>query len=538
MIATRMATKILLHGKNIIGSSLAASGAKTYMAFAPAEGKRIGPEFHEATDAEVNRAAELAAEAAQHLFGLDSEGIASFLLAIRKEIEAIGDELNETASQESGLDLERLKGERMRTLNQLSLFADVVREGSWVDARIDPAMPDRKPLPRPDIRRMLRAIGPVAVFGASNFPLAFSVAGGDTASAFAAGNPVIVKAHPAHPRTSELVGTAIAKAVQSQGLPEGTFSMLHGLHPEVSLALARHPKIEAVAFTGSQRAGMALFQAAAQRPNPIPVYAEMGSVNPVFLLPSAVEKNPRALAEAFSKSVLLGVGQFCTCPGLAFGVESGAFTDFYQRLDELIHAAAPAPMLNPAIAKSYADRVNAVKSLNGVHSVTASRPPEAGKTEGQPAVMRTDAKTWLHHRELQEEIFGPATVVVRASGPDELLKAASALEGTLTATIHGTAEELAANAELIRILSQKAGRLLFNGFPTGVEVGHAMHHGGPFPATTDEKFTSVGTAAIFRFARPICFQNFPEQLLPPELKNSNPRNLWRRVDGAFTRDPL
>lgn len=534
MITTRMA----LHGKNIIGSTLSASGGKTFAAFAPAEGKRIGPEFHEATDAEIDRAAELAAEAAQHLSTMGAEETAALLLAIRQEIESLGDELIEIASQESGLDPGRLRGERTRTLNQLSLFAGLVKEGSWVDARIDPALPDRKPLPRADIRRMLRPIGPVAVFGASNFPLAFSVAGGDTASALAAGNPVIVKAHPAHPQTSELVGGAIARAVALRNLPQGTFSLLNGLQPEVSLGLVRHPKIVAVAFTGSQRAGMALFQAAGQRPNPIPVFAEMGSVNPVFLLPSALEKDARGLADAFSKSVLLGAGQFCTCPGLAFGVDSNAFADFSQNLDSLIQGSQPAPMLNPAIAKGYSDRLSVVKSLAGVQAVVSSRTPDNARTEGQPAVMRTDAKTWLHHRELHEEIFGPATVVVRASSPEELLQAAQSLEGSLTATIHGTAEELAANSDLVRILSEKAGRLIFNGFPTGVEVSHAMHHGGPFPATTDEKFTSVGTAAILRFARPICFQNFPEQLLPPELQNANPRKIWRQVDGALTKDPL
>ncbi len=496
------------------------------------------PSFREATEEEVNRALELADRAAVELRGFEAERIVDFLQAVREEISGIGDALIERADQETALGLDRLRGERERTLNQIKLFADIVKEGSWVDARIDTALPDRKPLARPDIRRMLQPIGPVAVFGASNFPLAFSVAGGDTVSAFAARNPVVVKAHPAHPGTSELVGNAIQRAVKARSMPEGTFSMLHSKAPEVSLALTRHPMTRAVGFTGSQRAGRALFDAAAQRPNPIPVYAEMGSVNPVFVLPDALKSKGPGIAEGLFRSVLLGVGQFCTSPGLVFAVENGSFREFREKLIEAFEQAPPGTMLNPAISKGYADKLKSVAGVNRVESHAAARASDPQRTEGQPGVLVTDSETWRQNKELHEEIFGPATVVVHCGSHAELLDAARTLEGSLTATIHGTAEELGNNAELIDILSRKAGRLIFNGFPTGVEVGYAMHHGGPYPSTTDEKFTSVGATAIYRFARPVCYQGFPENQLPAELQNANPRKIWRTIDGRLTRDPI
>jgi 2,5-dioxopentanoate dehydrogenase len=529
---------MLIQGKNIVGFTRSAQGGKTFHGFNPRTGVDLDPPFHEAAESEVDRALELAAQAAAVLRLLSAEKRAEFLLAVREEILALGDALVERAVQESGFDTARLQGERDRTTNQLKLFADIAKEGSWVDARIDTALPERKPLPRPDIRRMLRSIGPVAVFGASNFPLAFSVAGGDTAAALAAGNPVVVKGHPAHPGTSELVAGAIVKAVKLQGLPEGTFSLLHGASPEVSLAVVRHCETRAVAFTGSARAGRALFDAAVRRPDPIPVYAEMGSTNPLFVLPSALEGKAAVLAEALFKSVTLGVGQFCTCPGLVFGVESENFQAFVAKLQEYFELGVPGTMLNPGVAKGYEERF---RSAAGVKNVTVHRSAtgaQAQRTEGQPGVIVTDGSTWLKNETLHEEIFGPATVAVRCSSPAELMQCAQALAGTLTATVHGNAHELAANSALVDLLSRKAGRLIFNGFPTGVEVGYAMHHGGPYPATTDEKFTSVGSAAILRFARPVCYQNFPEALLPDELRNANPRGILRNIDGCLTRDPL
>ena len=527
-----------IHGKNIIGFELSGSGEKTFSAFNPRAGEAIPPAFFEAQESEVNRALDLAATAAPQLRKLSAEQIADFLTQVREEIAGIGDSLIERAAEETALDKGRLTGERERTLNQIGLFVNIVQEGSWVDARIDPALPDRKPLPRPDIRRMQRPIGPVAVFGASNFPLAFSVAGGDTVSAFAAGNPVIVKAHPAHPGTSELVASAIVRAVKSSGMPEGTFSMLHGKRPEVSLMLIMHAHTRAVGFTGSERAGRALFDAAARRRDPIPVYAEMGSVNPVFILPEVLNAGAQSIAEGLFRSVSLGVGQFCTCPGLVFAPEAPGFRDFRERLIGEFEKASPASMLNPAIAHGYQERTGSVAAASGVESHASTRGSDPKLTEAQPHVFVTNAQTWLGNKALHSEIFGPATILVHCGSEAGLLEAARALEGSLTATIHGTPEELRKHSELIELLSHKAGRLVFNGYPTGVEVGYAMHHGGPYPATTDEKFTSVGAAAIYRFARPVCYQNFPESLLPPELQNANPRGIWRMIDGRLTRDAI
>lgn len=527
-----------MHGKNMIGWQLSSAGEMTFRAYDPAKGEAMETVFYEATAEEVNRAATLADEAAPALRGMDAERIADFLMSVHEKILGIGDRLIEVASRESGLDETRLKGERERTLNQIKMFAGVAKEGSWVDARIETALPDRKPVPRPDLRRMHEAIGPVAVFGASNFPLAFSVAGGDTVSAFAARNPVIVKAHPAHPGTSELVGTAIVEAVNASKMPEGTFSMLHGRSPEMSLSVVTHPHMRAVGFTGSLRAGRAIFDAAARRPRPIPVYAEMGSVNPIFLLPGALKGRPDVIAEGLSRSVLAGMGQFCTCPGLVFGIKDESFHSFEQKVMEAFEQASPGTMLNPAIAKAYNADFTRVSGVKGVEAHVASRAADSQKTQGRPGFLTTDAKTWLANEELHEEVFGPSTIVIQCNSEEELLKAAEALEGSLTATIHGTAEELSKHSKLIAVLGSKAGRLVFNGFPTGVEVGDAMHHGGPYPATTDEKFTSVGVTAIYRFARPICYQNFPEHLLPAELRDANPRGMWRTVNGQLTRDGI
>lgn len=522
----------------MIGSSLSSSGSKIFTALDPHEGNEITPFFTEATLEEIDQALDKADRAARNLYDMNPDQIVQFLAAIKHEVGAIGDALIERAAQETGLNTERLKGERTRTLNQIGMFADIAKEGSWVDARIDTALPDREPQPKPDIRRMLQPIGPVAVFGASNFPLAFSVAGGDTISAFAARNPVVFKAHPAHPGTSELVASAMSRAASATSMPEGTFSMLHAKDPEISVALASHPKTRAVAFTGSERAGRALFDAAAARPDPIPVFAEMGSVNPVFILPEALKANAQAIAEGLFRSVMLGVGQFCTCPGLVFGVDDASLESFRERLINEFEQAAPGTMLNPAISKAYAEKLDHAKRSASVRSFTSSSPADPTRTEAQANLLVTDSGSWLASKDLHQEIFGPATVLVACSSEDEFLRVAASLEGSLTATIHGTPKELKRYRNLVSVLSRKAGRLIFNGFPIGVEVGYAMHHGGPYPATTDEKFTSVGAAAIYRFARPVCYQGFPENLLPAELQNANPRNIWRTIDGRFTRDPI
>ncbi|MBV9266996.1 MAG: aldehyde dehydrogenase (NADP(+)) [Acidobacteriaceae bacterium] len=523
------------HGQNFIGSSLSARGSKLIHAYNPREGKQLEAAFHEATSDEVDAALTLAEQAFQKLREINAQQTATFLETAATEIEALGDDLIDQAVTESGLTKDRLTGERGRTANQLRLFASLVREGSYVDARIDTALPDRKPLPRPDLRRMLIPIGPVVVFGASNFPLAFSVAGGDTASAFAAKNPVIVKAHPAHPGTSELVASAILRAVNKTGLPDGTFSMLHAADPEVSLSLVKHRAARAVGFTGSERAGRAIFNAAAQRPDPIPAYVEMGSINPVFLLPGALESSPDTIAQGLFASMNMGVGQFCTSPGVVIGKASRSFQEFGKKLTALIENGTPGTMLHSSILKGYVENIEQRSRVEGVATVRSSQKLDPAKTEATPVLFETDAGAWLRNRQLATEIFGPSAVLVRSHSKEELLRVATELHGTLTATIFGTPADLEENRELIAILEEKAGRLIFNGYPTGVEVSPAMHHGGPYPATADPKFTSVGTAAIVRFLRPVCFQNFPEKSLPAELQNANTRGIWRLVNGELTK---
>ena len=527
-----------LHGKNFIGAELSAHGQKTFFGFDPRAGKQLDTPFHQGTTDEVDRALSLATDAFPLLREASAETIAGFLEDIASEIEALGDELIEQAGLEVGFSAARLTGERSRTTDQLRMFANLVKEGSFVDARLDSALPGIKPLPSPDIRRMLIPLGPVVVFGASNFPLAFSVAGGDTASALATKCPVIVKGHPAHPGTSELVAGAVVRAVKKSGLPEGTFSLIHGVDPSVSVALVTHPGTKAVAFTGSERAGRAIFDAASQRTEPIPAYVEMGSVNPVFVLPDALHERGDSIAQGLVKSINLGVGQFCTCPGLIFGVEDDSFKSLRNKMIEEFAKAVPATMVHPTVLKGYDQGLKRVKDVSGVEAKPATRPADTGKTEAGPVLFETDAATWLANEELAQEVFGPSAIVVRGQSEEQLLKIAQTLPGTLTATLYGTTADLKRYRKLVAVLENKAGRLVFNGFPTGVEVSPAMHHGGPYPATADAKFTSVGTAAIFRFLRPICFQNFPDEALPIELQDANPRNIWRTVDGSLTREAV
>jgi NADP-dependent aldehyde dehydrogenase len=429
-----------------------------------------------------------------------------------------------------------LKGESARTINQLRLFAQVVEEGSWVNARIDPAQPDRMPLPRSDIRSMMRPLGPVAVFGASNFPLAFSVAGGDTAAAFAAGNPVIVKAHHAHPGTSEMVGQVIAHSVKECGLPPGVFALLFGAGAEIGTALVDHPKVKAVGFTGSLAAGNALMQRAAARPEPIPCFMEMSSVNPFFVLPEALYSRGEEIARGLFSSFTLGVGQFCTKPGLIFLPRDVTGDIFVAELKAQVEKAGSATMLTDGIAKSY--RTGVAGRQTSVETVAQAPLDGAGSTYAAPIVMQIGARELLREPELATEVFGPSALVIRYDSREELLELARSLEGQLTATLHGSERDLAAFADLIAILERKAGRLVVNGFPTGVEVCHAMVHGGPYPATSDSRATSVGTYSIYRFVRPVCYQDFPQAALPDELKSQNPLGIWRLVDGEFTRDAV
>lgn len=523
-----------LHGKNIIAGKTVESSGKKFPAFVPAEGNFVEPQFEEATTDHVAQALTAAQTAFDEYRQLPAERRAAFLEAIAEEILALGDALIERTHLETALPKERLTGERGRTMNQLKMFAELVREGSWVEARIDRAQPDRQPLPKPDIRRMLISLGPVAVFGASNFPLAFSTAGGDTASALAAGCPVVVKAHPAHPGASELVARAIVAAAEKTAMPAGVFSMLHGIGHEVGSALVKHPLTKAVGFTGSLRGGRALFDAAANRPDPIPVYAEMGSTNPVFILPGALRERGQAIAEGLKASVTMGVGQFCTNPGLAIGLKDDNFTGFATKLSELIADAPPGTMLYPGILQAYEHGIKQLSEIEGVGKVQSNHTTELSRTEARAAMFTTDARTFAQHNQLGEEVFGPSTVVVSCDSKEELEALARDLEGHLTTTIHGTEQDLAEFKSLVSILESKVGRLLFNGFPTGVEVCASMQHGGPYPATTDSRSTSVGTAAISRFARPVCYQNFPQSALPVELQDTNPRGIWRLVDNQFT----
>jgi NADP-dependent aldehyde dehydrogenase len=527
-----------LHGRNLIacGTIDAEPASKATGSFTA---RGSATPFEEASERHIRAAFEAAAKDFERFRKIPREQRAAFLDQIGEEIFSLGDDLLTTAHAETSLPtMERLAAERGRTINQLKMFAALIRAGSWVDARIDRAVPDRKPAPKPDIRRMLVPMGPVAIFSASNFPLAFSVAGGDTASALAAGCPVVVKAHPAHPATSELTARAIIRAAEKTAMPGGVFSLLHSTRNEIAVGVVQHPLAKAVGFTGSLRAGRALFDAAARRPEPIPVYAEMGSVNPVFILPGALSERATTIAQGLKASVLLGTGQFCTCPGLAIGVGGEHFSDFSNELKRLITNAAPGPMLHAGILQAYEAGLARLAAIAGVEGVQSMIPADESRMEARPSVFFTTPDTFTKHRALSEEVFGPASVVVRCDSRDELLAVSRNLEGHLTATIHGTSKDLSDYSELISILEEKVGRLIFNGFPTGVEVCASMQHGGPYPATTDSKTTSVGTAAILRFARPVAYQNFPDFALPPELQDANPQRVWRLVDGQWTHDSI
>jgi NADP-dependent aldehyde dehydrogenase len=424
-------------------------------------------------------------------------------------------------------------------VGQLRLFAEVVREGSWCEARIDTALPERTPLPRPDLRSVLVPLGPVVVFGASNFPLAFSVAGGDTASAFAVGCPVVVKGHPAHPGTGELVAGAIYRALQGVGLPAGIFSFLQGRSHGLGQALVQHPKTRAVGFTGSHRGGRALLDAANARLEPIPVFAEMSSLNPVFVLPGALRERGRQIAQGLKNSLTMGVGQFCTKPGLVFVAPGEGLAAFREELALAIQGAPCGTMLHTGISGAFASGLEQVLSLPGVSALArAEVSGAAAPALGRPVVLEASAEAFASQSLLREELFGPASLLVETKDGDGFGQLAACLEGQLTATVHATESDLAGAEDLLAILERKAGRVLLNGFPTGVEVCHAMQHGGPYPASSDGRFTSVGTAALRRWVRPVCYQNFPGHALPAEVQNENPLGLLRLVNGHFSRESL
>lgn len=494
----------------------------------PRTGTEFGPDFSDASLDEVAAAVDAAVRAFPVLRDADR---ALLLRRIADELEALGDALLELADHETGLGLPRLTGERGRTCGQLRMFADAVDEGSYVDAIIDHAVADAVP-PRPDLRRMQIPLGPVAVFGAGNFPLAFSVPGGDTASALAAGCPVVVKAHPGHPGTSDLCGQAVSRAAASMGLPAGVFTLLHGASHEVGGALVRAAGIKAVGFTGSLAGGRALFDIAAAREEPIPVYAEMGSVNPLFVSPGALAARAQSVAEGFVASLTMGTGQFCTKPGLVV-VPAGEDGDvFVSAVAGLVAEGSAGWMLDARLQDTLAGRLEQTLKLDGV--VEVARGSADGDGTCHPAVvLTTAASTFLSTPELAEEHFGPVCVIVRTAPHGELLAVAAALPGSLTATIHCEPGEDV--SMLVDVLRERAGRILFNGFPTGVAVVAAQHHGGPYPATTAPAHTSVGTTAIRRFLRPVAWQDAPAALLPPELVEENPLGIMRLVDGEFRR---
>ena len=522
-------------GISLIGFGRGVAGGAVFRAFDPARGVDLEPVFQSVPAAELVQAVQLAAAAATVWAKLPGADRNRFLRLIADKLDQHAATLAERAAQETGLALARCTGEIARTSGQLRLYGEAAARGNWLDARIETAQPDRKPLPKPDHRSMLRPLGPVVVFGSSNFPFAYSVAGGDTASAFAAGCPVIVKAHPAHPGTGELIGRLIIEAVKECGLPEGSFSLLFDAGFEVGQALVKHPLVKAVGFTGSLKGGRALVNLAAARPEPIPVYAEMGSINPVFILPGALAERSAAIVDGLHASATVGVGQFCTNPGLVVLQRSAAAGQFVKALAAKLAATPEGAMLTPGIQHNFSANTAARAKQPGVKIVAEAK--AAAACGAAPVWFETEAQTFLGNRGLSEEIFGLSSLVVWCRDEAEMLEVARHLEGSLTATLQAGAAEAAGQGELIELLATKAGRVILNGYPTGVEVSHAMVHGGPYPAASDGgRSTAVGTRALNRWARLVCYQNFADGLLPPELQNANPLGLMRLVNGNITRD--
>ncbi len=519
-----------LEGKLLIGQQAVAGSSDPIQAIDPSTNERLEPVYTGGTANDVDRACGLAWAAFDSYRETSLEDRAVFLETIAEEIEALGEPLIERAVTESGLPQGRIEGERGRTCGQLRLFASVVRAGEWLDVRVDPALPERQPMPRVDLRQRHIALGPVAVFGASNFPLAFSVAGGDTASALAAGCPVIVKAHSAHPGTSELVGRAIQRAIAKCNLPEGVFSLLFGSGREVGTALVADPRIKAGGFTGSRSGGLALLKVAQNRPEPIPFYAEMSSINPVFPLPAALKARGEEMAKGFVASLNMGAGQFCTNPGLVIAEKSADLDAFVKTAGEALKESAAQTMLTPGIYDAYQQGTARLSSHDKVREVARGQVGET-PNQCQAGLYVTTASDFLADPALQEEVFGSTSLVIECQDQAEVKQVADRLEGQLTITLQMDDADHDAARALLPTLEHKAGRLLVNGWPTGVEVSHAMVHGGPFPATSDVRTTSVGTAAIYRFLRPVCYQNLPDALRPEALKESNPLGLKRLYDG-------
>ncbi|MBN3726671.1 aldehyde dehydrogenase (NADP(+)) [Burkholderia sp. Ac-20379] len=521
-------------GNMLIGAASVRGAQGTLRAFVPATGQEIEPEFGPGGADDVDRACRLADAAFDAFRNAPLDTRAALLERIAERIEALGPTLIERLHLETALPVARLEGERARTCGQLRLFATVVRDGRWLDATLDSALPERKPLPRSDLRARKIPVGPVAVFGASNFPLAFSVAGGDTASALAAGCPVVAKAHEAHLGGSELVGRAIQQAVADVGLPEGVFSLVIGKGNTVGEALVAHPAIKSVGFTGSRRGGLALSAIAARRAEPIPVHAEMSSINPVLLMPAALKQRGAQIAQGFADSLTLGAGQFCTNPGLILAIAGPELDAFVADASAAIAAKQAQPMLSAGIAATYRRQIDERAQQPDVAQV-ASGIADANVCTALPVLYRTTAAAFAANHGLADEIFGPASIVVACRDEAELLGILDGIEGQLTATLLLDPADYPLAKRLLPVLERKVGRILANGYPTGVEVCHAMVHGGPFPATSDARTTSVGTLAIDRFLRPVCYQDLPAELLPEALQDANPLGLWRLRDGQLVK---
>jgi 2,5-dioxopentanoate dehydrogenase len=489
--------------------------------------------FENATEVEINTVMDAAWEAFQSYRETTLKQRADLMRRIAKEV---GSEhsLIRTAMQETNLPETRLRNELARTQFQLTSYAEACETGTWLDVRIDTAVTDKGD---PDLRKWLVPVGPVVVFGASNFPFAYSTAGGDTASALAAGCPVIVKAHPAHAETSGLVARAISRAVKAEGLPAGIFAHVHGAGTETGKTLVTHPHTRAVGFTGSYGGGKALFDWANQRKVPIPVFAEMGSINPIFILPGKLAESAKELAATLAGSVTLGVGQFCTNPGLMIGIEGPDLDLFIEELGAAIANATPGTMLHPGIAKAYTEKRGAALAHEDVATVAVSAAtPQAN--QGTPTLASATAQAFFRNPLLHQEVFGPYSLVIQCKHPKEMLEVARRLEGQLTTTLMATNQDIHDHSELVRATQDICGRLILNGVPTGVRVALAMQHGGPFPATTDSRFTSVGADGIKRWARPLSYQSWPDHLLPDALKNGNPLRIWRTIDNTLTQTPL
>ncbi|MEP2281385.1 aldehyde dehydrogenase (NADP(+)) [Maribacter sp.] len=525
----------MISGTNAIGTKSSKQGNTTFKTFNPKENKDTEWTFYEASSSEIDEAVELATDAFKTYKDFSGIKKAAFLEAIANEIEALGDELINTYCEESGLPAGRARGERGRTMGQLRAFANLLREGSWIEAVIEKAQPNREPMPKSDIRKMLFPLGPVVVFGASNFPLAFSTAGGDTASALAAGCPVIVKSHPMHAGTGELVSSAITKAAEKTNMPNGVFSNLNSSDIEVGQQLVKHPKVKAVGFTGSIKGGTALYKLANERDEPIPVFAEMGSINPVVVLPSALEIDADAWATKYASSITLGAGQFCTNPGLVMAVKGDKLDGFINTLSEELLKLEPTCMLHPNIYAKYNEGKKELSTQSGV-TITADYTKDTNANTAKPVILKVSGADFLANTKLHTEVFGPFSVVVECENMSELETILNRLEGQLTGTILGSEQDLENNSGVVDALKSRVGRILFNGVPTGVEVNSSMVHGGPFPATTDPRFTSVGTSAIKRWVRPVSFQDWPNKLLPKALQNENPLNITRLVEGEYSKN--